>query len=783
MNRTERHPGDVVRVFLGLAIVGLTTVVAVVGPVGAIERNAFRLVNDLPDAFEPVLTAVQQWGAFYSVLITAAVALLARRPRLAMSLAVSGTTAYLAARLLKALVERGRPAAELADAILRGDPATGLGFPSGHSAVAAALATALTPYLPRWGRRAMWGVVFTVMVARIYLGAHLPIDVVGGAALGWAIGSLSNLAFSTPRWSPNPASLGPLFRHHGMTVASAEPLNVDACGSIPYVVSTEAGTKVFAKLVSNEERDSDALFKSWRLLSYKGIDDELPFLSARRLVEHEAFLALLAERAGVSTPKVLLAGPVAPDVAALAEECLDGPTLAAMEPDAITDDTLRTLWGEVVKLRAARIAHRDLRLGNVIVTADGCPWIVDFGFAESEASDRRLAHDVAELLAALASVVGVRRAVDGAVGGLGAEAVAAALPLLQPRALSKATRHAWEGRQASNCQGESLQELRREAAAAAGVDEPHLEQLSRVRARTVLLVVGLGIALYVLLPQLGDFKGALETIIHADPPWLVGAVLASVLTYAAAAVQLQGSVPERLNLAHTMEMGLASSFATRLTPASIGGVATDIRYLQRRGLEYSVAGSSYALSSATGVAVHGFLLVCSGVIVGTNGVGAAELPSGWILLVAVAVGLAVVGAALRFPRVRKNVFPPLREAAGGLRRVLMQPAKVACLFGGAIGVTGLYIAAFDLSLRAVGVHEPIAQVMFVYLGAAAIAAAAPTPGGLGAMEAALTAGLTAVGVAAAPALAGVLTFRLATYWLPILPGLLSFRHLRKIELL
>ncbi|MEA2844542.1 MAG: hypothetical protein QOJ69_2213, partial [Actinomycetota bacterium] len=334
-----------------------------------------------------------------------------------------------------------------------------------------------------------------------------------------------------------------------------------------------------------------------------------------------------------------------------------------------------------------------------------------------------------------------------------------------------------------NGRNDSLKELRAEAAAGAGVDEPHLEQLSRFRLRTVLLVAVLGIALYVLLPQVGDFKDSFKAIVHADPPWLVGAVLASILTYAAAAMQLQGAVPERLNLLHTVEMGLASSFANRLTPASVGGVATNIRYLQRCGLEYAEAGSSYVLNSATGLAVHLFLLVCSGVVVGKRGVGAVKLPSGWVLLVAVAVGLALVGLVVRLPRVRTKVLPPLRQAGGGLRRVLMQPAQLARLFGGAVGVTGLYIAAFDLSLRAVGVHEPIAQVMFVYLGGAAIAAAAPTPGGLGAMEAALTAGLTAVGVAAAPALAGVLTFRLATYWLPILPGWLSFRHLRRIELL
>ena len=165
-------------------------------------------------------------------------------------------------------------------------------------------------------------------------------------------------------------------------------------------------------------------------------------------------------------------------------------------------------------------------------------------------------------------------------------------------------------------------------------------------------------------------QDSLEAIVHADPPWLVGAVLASILTYAAAAIQLQGAVPERLNLAHTIEMGLASSFANRLTPASIGGVATDIRYLQRGGLEYSVAGSSYALNSATGLVVHVFLLVCSGVIVGKNGVGAVKLP---VRLDPPGGGGRGTGAGRRRAQVPEGAQERAPTAAGGGRRAAADP--------------------------------------------------------------------------------------------------------------
>jgi undecaprenyl-diphosphatase len=107
--------------------------------------------------------------------------------------------------------------------------------------------------------------------------------------------------------------------------------------------------------------------------------------------------------------------------------------------------------------------------------------------------------------------------------------------------------------------------------------------------------------------------------------------------------------------------------------------------------------------------------------------------------------------------------------------------KLGLLFGGSALVTLAYIAALVASLEAFTTGPSLVLVGAVYLGASALAAAAPTPGGLGAIEAALVAGLTGVGVQAGPAVSAVLLYRLATYWLPVLPGWLSFRFLQRRE--
>jgi undecaprenyl-diphosphatase len=161
--------------------------------VSAFEREVFAVANTSWDAAYVPLWAVTQAGSFAAVFVTSGLALAARRPSLAVALATGGTATWLLAKAVKLVVDRGRPATLLPDVVIHGAPATGLGFPSGHAAVAACLMTVAAPYLTRPARIVGWSAVLVVAFARLFVGAHLPLDAVGGLLFGWMVGSFVNL--------------------------------------------------------------------------------------------------------------------------------------------------------------------------------------------------------------------------------------------------------------------------------------------------------------------------------------------------------------------------------------------------------------------------------------------------------------------------------------------------------------------------------------------------------------------------------------------------------------
>ncbi len=182
-----RRSGAAVALAVAVAVLGATALLALDG-VSAEEEEVFRWAN-AGGPPEALVWTVMQLGNLAAVPLVALVAVVVRRLRLAVALAVGGSAAYLLARVLKELVDRGRPVELLSEVQLRGAADAGRGFPSGHAAVATALACLVLPQLPRRWRWAVAGTALLVCLARVHVGAHLPLDVVGGAAVGAACAS------------------------------------------------------------------------------------------------------------------------------------------------------------------------------------------------------------------------------------------------------------------------------------------------------------------------------------------------------------------------------------------------------------------------------------------------------------------------------------------------------------------------------------------------------------------------------------------------------------------
>jgi uncharacterized membrane protein YbhN (UPF0104 family)/membrane-associated phospholipid phosphatase len=439
-----RHPSDVLRVVLGLVILLATMPAIHQHRLGVREANLFRLLNDLalPTWTRWPIWGVMQLGVIGAVPLVAGLALVTRRIRLAAYAALAGGTIYLIAKLVKAFVQRGRPQTLLADVYIFDIPDRGLGYVSGHSAVAVALATVASPFLGRRARRVAWTLAGLVCVARIYVGSHLPLDVVGGAALGWAAGALVLLVFGAPTGHPSLDRVRTALQAYGFDPADLAPLPGEDRRSARYLVSSHSRPDLFVKVVTRERRDSDLLYRAWSWLGHRGRPPSR-LGDAVAQVEHEATMGLLAAAAEVRVPPVLLVRSFGNGAGLLVQQRVHGRDLTDLAGEPLDRPRLADLWRQVARLRAARIAHGDLGLASVMVDEPGRVWLVDFDRAEAATSQALLDRDLATLLAALDGVADPALVRATAEQTLGQDTMARVLP--QAAAPPAAAAHTAQG--------------------------------------------------------------------------------------------------------------------------------------------------------------------------------------------------------------------------------------------------------------------------------------------------------------------------------------------------
>jgi undecaprenyl-diphosphatase len=307
--------------------------------------------------------------------------------------------------------------------------------------VLTAVITAASPWVARRWRRAGWTVVVIATLTR-FLGAPIEFDTLVAVLTGWTAGAAAIVLLGAPSRRPPGESVAAGLASVGVPLSRLEQASLDARGSTPYFATSSDGSSLFVKVLGEDERSADLLFRMYRRIQPRDLGDEKAFSSLRRAVEHEALVAFAARDLGVRTPRVVALAAAAPNGYVLAYEAIAGRSLDRLDPTELTDAVLADVWTELARMRIHRIAHRDLRLANVFLADDGRAWIIDFGFSELAASDQLLATDLAELLASSTTLVGAERAVAAGVAVVGTDAVVTALDRLELPRLSGATRTA-----------------------------------------------------------------------------------------------------------------------------------------------------------------------------------------------------------------------------------------------------------------------------------------------------------------------------------------------------
>ncbi len=537
-----------------------------------------------------------------------------------------------------------------------------------------------------------------------------------------------------------------------------------------YAVWDRSGIRRDVTLLDADRQVAGFMATMWDRLRVRGLAPERD-LSVRTAAEHAALMTQEARRALVRTPSLFGMAEVNESVLLVTDHVVGARTFLDLQdfPDTVLDD----LWVQLRRAHEAGLAHRAIESSSVVVDITGRVWLLDWDSGEIISSELSRRLDLSQTLALVASAVGVERAIASASRTLSTAQLASIAPMLQRVALPRSTREALGKRT-------TLQELRDALVGLTPTAHAEPAKLTRFSPRTVVMaVVGLT-AVWTLLARM-NFAEISAAVAGANYWWVGAALLFSLATYVGAGQTLVSLCPVRLSLLRSTEVHLASSVVSLVAPAGVGGAAINLRFLNRKGVPTAVGVATVTLVQVVQFIVTVLLLL---VLATTTGHSTGlTLPSGWVLAGAGAVAAAATVIVL-VPSLRSWVWvhiePTYKQVWPRLVWVMSNPRRLALGIGGALLLSLSYILAFGASLWAFGYTLPFSVLAITYLASNTVGSVVPSPGGIGPVELALTAGLVTAGIPSGVALSTAVVYRLVTFWAPIPAGWLSLQRLQKV---
>ena len=647
---TRRRASDAFR--LGLAVVVVAVSIPVMKANSAVELSIVHAVHPPPAAISWLVTTVFWIGSAGVSVLLVIVGLLVPRLTAVRWTAVAAVLTWGVCILLGAVLgpAAGRP--PLSD--LSG---VNTGYPVTQIAVAIAVAATALPYLSRPVHRLVWFGVAVAVLTAVSGGYALPVNAVSSMALGWGVAAALHLAVGSPLGLPSAAEVTEWIADLHVAVADIIRAPSQEWGVEQFTGRDPAGKAIELSVYGRDASDARVLAKLWRFAVYR---DSGPTLIMDRLqqVEHEAYLTLMAERAGVLVPDVLAGGRFGPsNDAALVTRVPAGPTLAQADTACLTDGTLEETLLAVLRLREAGIAHGALG-GDTIIVSDRGICIRNFRRASASAPASRLDTDVAAVLAAMAVRAGAERTAAVAARVLEAGTARGALVHLQRSALDPGTVAALKDDK------DLLPRLRQAVASGTGIEMPKLAEVKRVSWANLLFAVGSLIGIWAIIGVLSGAGDSLAAIKGASWGWVALTFLFAQLPVVAEGWALLGAATGQLPFGRCVALETSNTF-TALVGGDVAVFAVRVRFFQRQGYDAAAAVSAGAIATTASWSVKGLLFL----IALPFAAGSFQVPSSsgghqaavWVILaVILVVGIAAALIALvpRFRRSGQQADPP-----------------------------------------------------------------------------------------------------------------------------